>query len=159
MQFTISLGQLPLWREEQRRLGLRVVATNGCFDILHTGHLRYLQAARTLGDVLIVGVNSDASVHSLKGPSRPLNPEADRAELLSALKPVDCVVIFPETRAVQFLELARPDIYVKGGDYTEDQLDQDEVAAVKKNGGIIRILPLVPGKSTTALIEKAGGNL
>ncbi len=159
MQFTISLEQLPLWRQEQKRLGRRVVVTNGCFDVLHTGHLRYLCAARQLGDVLIVGINGDDSVRALKGPSRPLNSEADRAELLGALKPVDAVVIFPEPRAVRFLELVQPDIYVKGGDYTEDQLDRDEVAIIKKAGGVIRILPLVPGKSTSAMIKKAGGTL
>ncbi|MDD5262232.1 MAG: adenylyltransferase/cytidyltransferase family protein [Methylacidiphilales bacterium] len=150
---------MPLWRQEQKRFGRRVVVTNGCFDVLHTGHLRYLCAARQLGDVLIVGINGDDSVRALKGPSRPLNSEADRAELLGALKPVDAVVIFPEPRAVRFLELVQPDIYVKGGDYTEDQLDRDEVAVIKKAGGVIRILPLVPGKSTSAMIKKAGGTL
>lgn len=158
MSQILPLHDIPAWREEQRQHGRRVVATNGCFDILHIGHLRYLQAAARLGDVLIVGVNSDASVKTLKGPSRPLNPENDRAELLAGLSVVTAVTIFPETRAVRFLELARPDVYVKGGDYTPEQLDRDEVNAVHQGGGVIRILPLIPGRSTTAVIEKMKGS-
>jgi len=154
----IPLHQLASWRQEQRRLGRKVVATNGCFDLLHVGHLRYLQAARALGDCLVVGLNGDASVRELKGPTRPLNPEAERAELLAALKPVDVVTIFPEKRAVHFLTELQPDIYAKGGDYTEDQLDPDEVAAIRAGGGRIQILALVPGKSTSALVAKAGLN-
>ncbi|MFH1066625.1 MAG: D-glycero-beta-D-manno-heptose 1-phosphate adenylyltransferase [bacterium] len=148
----LSFADLPAWRQSQK--DCIIVATNGCFDILHTGHLRYLQAARQLGDGLIVGVNSDESVRALKGPNRPLNPEADRAEMLAGLSVVDWVVVFSETRAVNFLNAVKPHIYVKGGDYTTAQLDQDEVAAVTRNGGQIRILPLVPGRSTTGLIER-----
>lgn len=154
METILTLEQLPHWRQEQRRLGRKVVATNGCFDILHVGHLRYLQEAKKLGDTLIVGVNSDASTRQLKGPTRPINGEADRAELLASLKPVDFVCVFPDVRATGFLDLAQPDIYAKGGDYTEEQLDQDEVAAVKKHGGKIHILKLVPGKSTTNVVNK-----
>ncbi|MDR0533206.1 MAG: D-glycero-beta-D-manno-heptose 1-phosphate adenylyltransferase [Verrucomicrobiales bacterium] len=155
MQPTITLEQLPFWRSEQRKKGKKVVATNGCFDILHVGHLRYLEEAKKLGDTLIVGLNSDASTRQLKGPTRPINHENDRAELLAALKPVDFVCIFPDVRATQFLDLVQPDIYVKGGDYTEAQLDQDEVNAVKKHGGQIHILKLIPGKSTTNIINKS----
>ncbi|MDR2462443.1 MAG: phosphoribosylglycinamide formyltransferase [Verrucomicrobiales bacterium] len=155
MESILTLEQLPLWRQKQRALGRTVVATNGCFDILHVGHLRYLQEAKKLGDTLIVGVNSDASTRQLKGPTRPVNAEADRAELLAALKPVDTVSVFPEVRATRFLNLVQPDIYVKGGDYAEDQLDQDEVASVKKHGGKIHILKLIPGRSTTNIINQS----
>ena len=153
----LPFHDLSAWREDQRQHGRRVVATNGCFDILHIGHLRYLEAAARLGDVLIVGVNGDDSVRTLKGPSRPVNPEDDRAELLAGLSVVAAVTIFPETRAVRFLEQARPDVYAKGGDYTPEQLDRDEVEAVRQGGGIIRILPLIPGRSTTAVIGKMKG--
>lgn len=150
----IPLDQLPAWRAEQRRLGRRVVATNGCFDLLHLGHATYLEAARAEGDLLLVGVNSDASVRSLKGPTRPVNPESDRALLIAALGCVDAVTIFPETSALQFLQRAQPDVWAKGADYTLETLNQDERRAVESLGGRIAFLTLVPGRSTTGTLRK-----
>lgn len=132
----------------------RLVVTNGCFDVLHLGHVTYLEAARNLGDALLVGVNSDAAVRALKGASRPVNHEYDRALVLAALGSVAGVCLFTEPTATQFLKIAQPDIYVKGGDYTLETLNQEERQAVERNGGEIVILPLVPGKSTTALLKK-----
>jgi rfaE bifunctional protein nucleotidyltransferase chain/domain len=150
----ISWDQLPAWRQAMRDSGRRLVVTNGCFDILHPGHVTYLEAARNLGDALLVGLNGDASVCGLKGPGRPVNNEADRAAVLSALESVDHVCIFNEPQATRFLSAVQPDIYVKGGDYTLDTLNQDERRAVEQAGGRIVLVPLVPGKSTSALVEK-----
>jgi D-glycero-beta-D-manno-heptose 1-phosphate adenylyltransferase len=136
-----------------RHPGQTIVFTNGCFDILHTGHVRYLSAAKQLGDILVVGLNGDASVRELKGEGRPLNSEEDRAEVMAALEAVDYVVIFGEKRADTLLRQVRPQIYVKGGDYTVTSLDRDEVTARREIGAKIEILPLVPGKSTTKLME------
>ncbi|MGA8655740.1 MAG: adenylyltransferase/cytidyltransferase family protein [Chthoniobacterales bacterium] len=130
-----------------------IVFTNGCFDILHVGHVRSLQAAKSLGDRLVVGLNSDESVRALKGANRPFNPESDRAEVLAALESVDYIVIFPEPRATKLLQEIRPHIYAKGGDYTPESLEQEEVRALRAIGTRIEILPLVPGKSTTNLIH------
>jgi rfaE bifunctional protein nucleotidyltransferase chain/domain len=116
--------------------------------------VRFLQEARRRGDVLVVGVNGDKSVGELKGNGRPINGEVERAEVVAALGCVDAVVIFPEKRATRFLEGVRPDIYVKGGDYREEQLDQDEVGVVKRGGGKVEVLPLTPGRSTTAVLQK-----
>lgn len=131
-----------------------MVFTNGCFDLLHVGHVRYLQAARALGDVLVVALNGDASVRALKGPTRPINSETDRAEVLAALECVDYVTIFHTERITDLAREVRPHIYVKGGDYTVESLDPGEVTALREAGSDIQILPLVPGKSTTAIIEK-----
>jgi D-glycero-beta-D-manno-heptose 1-phosphate adenylyltransferase len=131
----------------------RVVFTNGCFDILHVGHIRYLTAAKQLGDILVVGLNSDDSVRQLKGPDRPINSEADRAEILAALAVVDHVVIFQELRVSRLVTLLKPDLYVKGGDYSIDSLDPGEVDALRSVGAEIKIVPLVPGRSTTRLIN------
>jgi D-glycero-beta-D-manno-heptose 1-phosphate adenylyltransferase len=150
----VALADLPAWRAARRDSGARVVATNGCFDLLHAGHVTYLEAARNLGDALVVGLNGDASVRALKGPDRPLNPEGDRATVLAALECVDAVCVFPETRAAHFLSLALPDVYVKGGDYTLDTLDAEERRIVEDAGGNIILVPMVPGKSTTALRTK-----
>ena len=150
----IPLAEAAAFRATLRQAGRRVVATNGCFDLLHVGHLRYLTQARERGDFLWIGLNADASVRELKGPSRPVNIEADRAEVLAALRVVDAVTIFPEMRAVRFLEAVAPDLYVKGGDYKPETLDADERAAVAAGGGTIEILPLVPGKSTTATLAR-----
>lgn len=128
--------------------------TNGCFDLLHVGHVRYLEQARQLGDYLAVAVNGDESVHALKGSGRPLNSAAERAEVLAALGSVDFVTIFPTVRATAVIEAVRPAIYVKGGDYTAEGLDLEERAALEKEGVEIRILPLVPGKSTTDIVEQ-----
>ncbi len=134
--------------------GRRLVFTNGCFDLLHVGHVRYLQAARALGDALLVAVNGDASVRALKGPARPINGETDRAEVLAALECVDFVTIFHTERVTELVREIRPQIYAKGGDYTVESLNAEEVAALREAGSDIRILPLVPGKSTTATLEK-----
>ena len=150
----IPPDRLTDWRNQLRRDGKKLVVTNGCFDLLHVGHVTYLEAARSLGDALLIGVNGDGSVQQLKGPGRPLNGECDRARVLAALASVDGVCIFPEKRATRFLEEARPDVYVKGGDYTLETMDQDERRAVESAGGRIQFLPFVPGKSTTALVER-----
>jgi rfaE bifunctional protein nucleotidyltransferase chain/domain len=134
--------------------GRKLVFTNGCFDLLHVGHVRYLQSARALGDALAVAVNGDESVRALKGPARPINSEADRAEVLAALECVDFVTIFHTPRVTDVIREVRPQIYAKGGDYTPDSLDPGEVAALHEAGAEIRILPLVPGKSTTTTIAK-----
>ena len=138
--------------EELKLQGKKVVFTNGCFDILHVGHLRYLNEAKKQGDVLIVGVNSDKSVRSLKGPTRPINNEIDRAEMLSGLKAVDFTLIFDELTPIETLEKIKPSIHVKGGDYTKDQLP--ETAVGEKNGGAVRVRCLVDGKSTTNIVKK-----
>jgi len=134
--------------------GRKLVLTNGCFDLLHIGHIRYLQAARALGDALVVAINGDESVRALKGKGRPLIPENERAEIVAALECVNYVVMFSEKRATRLLEKLRPSIYVKGGDYTPDTLDADERMALEKAGAEIRILPFQPGHSTTGLIER-----
>lgn len=150
----IGRDQLPAWRAALRAAGKKLVVTNGCFDLLHVGHVSYLESARNLGDALLVGVNGDDSARQLKGEGRPVNAAADRAAVLAALASVDSVCIFAEKTAVKFLATAQPDIYVKGGDYTPDTLNQDERRAVESAGGKIVIIPFVPGKSTTALLEK-----
>ena len=157
MNFRASIirwDKLAEWRNAVRASGKRLVVTNGCFDLLHLGHVSYLEAARNLGDALLVGVNGDEAARQLKGAGRPVNSEADRAAVLAALASVDGVCIFAEKTAVKFLSAATPDIYAKGGDYTLDTLNQDERRAVEAAGGKIVIIPLVPGKSTTALLEK-----
>ena len=150
----LTLDELAQRSEEIRTNGRRLVLTNGCFDLLHVGHIRYLQEAAELGDCLAVALNGDESVRALKGPGRPLNRADDRAEVLAALECVDLVTIFPAVRATAVIEAVRPAIYVKGGDYTLESLDPEEVAALKKIGAEIKTLPLVPGKSTTGLIER-----
>lgn len=132
--------------------GKRVVTTNGCFDLLHLGHIEYLQEAKTLGDVLIVGLNSDASVKRLKGPSRPLNPELVRARQLASLECVDYVTVFEEGTPEEFLRQVRPAVHAKGGDYRVEDLPERHV--VREGGGEVKVLSLVPGYSTTSLIEK-----
>ena len=150
----IDWNELPAWRAAVRASGSKLVVTNGCFDILHPGHVIYLENARNCGDVLLVGLNSDEATSQLKGPGRPVNTETDRAVVLAALASVDGVCIFSDKTAVKFLSAAKPDIYVKGGDYTLDTLNQDERRVVESAGGKIVIIPFVPGKSTTALLEK-----
>jgi len=145
---------LAAWREAIRASGRKLVVTNGCFDLLHLGHVTYLEAARNEGDALLVGVNSDESTRQLKGPNRPVNSEQDRAAVLAALESVDGICIFNERTATRFLAAARPDIYVKGGDYTLETLNQEERNTVESAGGKILIIPVVPGKSTTSLLEK-----
>ena len=150
----IAWDDLPAWRKNFRATGKKLVVTNGCFDLLHLGHVTYLENARNYGDALLLGVNGDAGVRELKGPTRPVNSEADRAAVLAALESITGVCIFPEKTATNFLAAAQPDIYVKGGDYTLDTLNQDERRAVESASGKIVLVPFVPGKSTTSLLEK-----
>jgi rfaE bifunctional protein nucleotidyltransferase chain/domain len=137
-----------------RAAGKKLVATNGCFDLLHVGHVRYLQAARALGDFLIVGMNNDHSVRHLKGTGRPITTESDRAEVVAALECVDLVTIFSEVRATRFLVATKPAIYVKGGDYKSETLNKEEAAALKQIGAEIRLIPYQPGYSTSRLVEQ-----
>jgi len=150
----IAWDKLPGWRAAVRASGRRLVVSNGCFDVLHSGHVTYLENARNYGDALLVGINGDDAARQLKGPGRPVNAEADRAAVLAALESVTGVCIFAEKTATRFLAAASPDIYVKGGDYTLETLNPDERRAVEQAGGKIVIVPFVPGKSTTALLEK-----
>jgi rfaE bifunctional protein nucleotidyltransferase chain/domain len=152
----LSLEQLAAKSGQLRSTCRRVVATNGCFDILHVGHVRYLAAARKLGDLLVVGLNGDSSVRQLKGEGRPVNPEQDRAEVLAALESVDYVTIFPELRATNFLRTAQPSIYAKGGDYTADTLDRSEREVLAKFGTKIEIIPFEQGYSTSQLLTRIG---
>jgi len=150
----IPWEQLPEWRSAFRGSGKRLVVTNGCFDLLHLGHVSYLESARNLGDALLIGVNGDDAVRQLKGPDRPVNEAVERAAVLASLECVTAVVIFGERTATRFLALVQPDIYVKGGDYTLESLDQEERRTVEQGGGKIMIIPIVPGRSTTALLKK-----
>jgi D-glycero-beta-D-manno-heptose 1-phosphate adenylyltransferase len=150
----IAWEKLPEWRNRFRAEGKKLVVTNGCFDILHLGHVTYLENARNSGDALLIGVNSDAAVRGLKGAGRPVNSETDRASVLASLQSVDGVCIFTDTTATKFLATAQPDMYVKGGDYTLESLNQNERRAVESAGGKIILVPFVPGKSTTGLLEK-----
>ena len=129
-----------------------IVTTNGCFDILHVGHLRYLQACKQLGDILIVMINTDASVHRLKGPTRPIVNEADRAELLAGLGCVDYVILFDEDTPEPLMEILRPDFHAKGAQYTEENLP--EMDTLRKIGAQVRFVPMVENRSTTSIIEK-----
>ena len=150
----IAWDELPAWRAAMRASGKKLVVTNGCFDILHPGHVTYLESARNFGDALLVGINGDSSARELKGAGRPVNTENDRTSVIAALESVNGVCIFTEKTATRFLAAAQPDIYVKGGDYTLETLNQEERRAVEQVGGKIAIIPLVPGKSTTGLLEK-----
>jgi glycerol-3-phosphate cytidylyltransferase len=152
----LTFDQLGAESGRLRVEGKRVVATNGCFDILHVGHVRYLAAARKLGDVLVVGLNGDDSVRQLKGRARPVNRERDRAEVLTALESVDYVTIFPEKQATNFLRAAQPAVYAKGGDYTADTLDLEERAVLDQFGTRIEIIPFERGYSTSELLTRIG---
>jgi D-beta-D-heptose 7-phosphate kinase/D-beta-D-heptose 1-phosphate adenosyltransferase len=146
--------------QSRQRAGERAIFTNGCFDLLHLGHVRYLQEARALGDFLVLGLNADESVRRLKGPGRPLVPELERAEMLAALVCIDYVTIFPEVTASALLDLLRPAVYVKGADYvgasdgTPDTTRLPEAKVVQAYGGVVRLLPYLPQHSTTELIAK-----
>jgi D-glycero-beta-D-manno-heptose 1-phosphate adenylyltransferase len=150
----VELEQVAHRCDKLRAVGKRLVATNGCFDLLHVGHVRYLQAARALGDFLAVGVNGDHSVRELKGSGRPITREPDRAEVLAALQCVDLVTIFPQIRATRFIAAVRPAIYVKGGDYRSETLNEEERAVLKEIGAEIRLIPFETGYSTSRLIEQ-----
>jgi D-glycero-beta-D-manno-heptose 1-phosphate adenylyltransferase len=136
--------------------GKRIVLTNGCFDILHRGHVEYLEAASQFGDFLIVGVNSDDSVRALKGPSRPINSDVDRARVIAALECVSAVTIFQDTRVVNLLQIVKPHVWVKGGDYNLQTLCKIEVEAAEKVGAEIKFVPMSQGYSTTKTVEKLG---
>jgi rfaE bifunctional protein nucleotidyltransferase chain/domain len=135
-----------------RREGKKIAFTNGCFDILHVGHVRYLREAKKTADVLVLALNSDASVQSIKGEKRPLVPEEERAEILAAMEFIDFVTIFPELTPLELINYLKPDILIKGGDWPEDKVvGRDDV---KKWGGRVIIIPEVEGKSTTNIVEK-----
>ncbi len=157
----LTLPQAVAWREKLRSVGKSVVLTNGVFDLLHTGHLFYLQQARVLGDSLIIALNADASVRALKGPSRPVQTEEQRAYALGALACVDAVVIFRNPRLTAEIVALRPDAYCKAGDYTLEKLNPEERAALESIGARIEFLPFLPGFSTTQLISriKAAGEI
>ena len=140
-------NRVSSWRKESRKL----VFTNGCFDILHSGHVRYLQTAAGFGDILVLGLNSDTSVRKLKGARRPIMTQTDRAYILSAIEAIDCIVIFYEETPARLIQKVSPDVLVKGGDY----LPRDVVGydTVKENGGCVRIVPYVEGKSTSGIVN------
>ena len=151
----VSETQLNTLLTHYRSENKTVVFTNGCFDILHAGHVRYLNAAKELGDILIIGLNSDSSVSALKGPTRPVNSEDDRAEVIAGLGAVDHVVIFNDSTAERLVTLIKPEIYVKGGDYTVDKLPEAQIAAAY--GGKTVLIPEVPGRSSSNIIKKIAG--
>tara|TARA_R100001143_G_C3360893_1_gene135516 strand:+ start:17489 stop:18619 length:1131 start_codon:yes stop_codon:yes gene_type:complete len=146
------IQQLSDLREKWKKEGKNVVTTNGCFDLIHPGHTQFLSSARNQGDILIVGINSDPSVHALKGPGKPILKEEERAEMLSALKSVDAVLVFDDLLPNGFLEAVKPDIHCKAADYSESSLPEADI--VKKMGGKISILPLVDGFSSTNVVER-----
>jgi rfaE bifunctional protein nucleotidyltransferase chain/domain len=152
-----ALRDLLSLREQLRQAGQKVVFTNGCFDLLHVGHVRYLAQAKALGNVLVVGLNTDNSTRQLKGAGRPVVPEADRAEVLCALNSVDYVVLFDDLTAERLVQALRPDIYVKGGDYAarpgESGKDLPEARIVAEYAGRVVLLPLVAGRSTSGVLE------
>ena len=154
MERLVKAEELVSLGAEYAAKGKKLVLTNGCFDLLHTGHVRYLEEARRCGDALIVAVNSDSSVRQLKGPERPLNDELERAEVLAALRCVDHVTIFNGKRATEVIRLLKPSVYAKGGDYTLETLDPGERAALEETGAEISLLQLVPGRSTTGILER-----
>ena len=152
MDKQISQKELNDVLNELRAEGKTIVTTNGCFDILHVGHVRYLEKAKELGDVLIIALNSDDSVRRLKGPNRPINNQNDRIEVLSALSFVDYIVLFDETSPADLLAFIKPDIHVKGADYSMETLP--ELKVIVENGGRVEFIELVEGKSTTSILEK-----
>ena len=148
----IELAKFNQIRKSLKVQGKKLVFTNGCFDIIHRGHVEYLQAAKNLGDVLVVGLNSDSSVRRLKGKNRPINSQEDRAVVIDGLKSVDYVIIFNEDTPAQLIGEINPNVLVKGGDYKIDEIVGRET--VWQNGGEVKIIPLVKGRSTKGIIEK-----
>lgn len=148
----IDAKDIAAFCEVLRKGGQKVVFTNGCFDILHAGHVTYLEKARSFGDCLVLGLNTDVSVRRLKGPERPINSELDRAKVVGALKAVDYVVLFGEQTAEHLISLVKPDVYVKGGDYTLETLPEAKI--VQSYGGRVEFVNMVPGRSTTNIIRK-----
>lgn len=153
----MTLSQAVEWRQKMRAAGKRISVTNGCFDLLHRGHAEYLRAAAGLADALVVLINSDDSVRALKGPTRPVNCEYDRAYLLGCFAFIDAVVVFDGKRCTRELAALAPDAYAKGGDYTIETLDPEEREALLNAKTEISFIPFVPDHSTTKLIEKAKG--
>ena len=147
-----TLASLKRSLARDRKAGKKIVFTNGCFDILHVGHVRYLSKARSLGDKLVIGLNTDASVRKLKGPDRPVNRQKDRAEILAALSAVDHVVFFSEPTPIKLIQALEPDILVKGGDWKKKDIVGSDV--VEARGGQVRSLPFAKGFSTTGLLDK-----
>ncbi len=156
MNSVLEFSQLRELRENIKKKGQKIVFTNGCFDLLHVGHIRYLSEAKTLGSILIVAINSDSSVRQLKGPTRPVQNENDRAEILTALKSVDYAVVFSEPTPLRIIEELKPDVLVKGGDWPISQIVGSDF--VLKNGGQVFSLQFVPGRSTSQIIEKSQKN-
>lgn len=150
----IRVEDFPVLRQAYRARGKRVVWTNGCFDMLHEGHILSLESARKLGDVLVVGLNSDRSIRELKGPERPILPASSRAAVLGAMACVDHLVIFDGKRCTRELELIQPDVYAQGSDYTLETIDQDERRAVESHGAAVAFLPLVANVSTSNAVKK-----
>lgn len=148
----VSRDQIGEIVDKNKAVGKTLVFTNGCFDIIHAGHVRYLSEAKKLGDCLIVGLNSDRSVKELKGPNRPLNHQEDRAEVVAALAAVDYVIIFDERTAESLVNEVKPDIYVKGGDYCMEDIPEAKIVA--SNGGKTVLIPEVPGRSSSNIIKK-----
>lgn len=151
----MTLEDALAWRLHLREQNRKLALTNGCFDLLHRGHAEYLLQARRSADALLILLNSDESVRRLKGPSRPICRENDRAFLLACMEFIDAVVIFNSARCNREIETLKPDVYIKGGDYTVEKLDPDERKALMDCKAEIRFIPFVPGFSTTSLIEKA----
>lgn len=155
-----DLNALTRCSARLRAEGKKLVLTNGCFDLLHVGHVRYLQQARNLGDALAVAINDDASVRRLKGPGRPINSARDRAEILGAMEVVDIVTVFSEDTAEEVVRAVQPSIYVKGGDYSDNPEEAKfppEGVIVRAYGGEVHVLPYVPGRSTTEMLRRIGG--
>jgi rfaE bifunctional protein nucleotidyltransferase chain/domain len=150
----MSLKKAVVWREKLRDSGLRLVVTNGCFDLLHRGHAEYLSKARAFGDALLVLINSDSSVRKIKGKNRPIVNEKDRAFLLASLSCVDAVVVFGTGNCVDLLSKIRPDVYVKGGDYDISSMVQEERVVLEAVGSEIKFIKFVPGLSTTEILRK-----
>jgi D-glycero-beta-D-manno-heptose 1-phosphate adenylyltransferase len=150
----MTLPQAAAWRKQLIVSNKSLVVTNGCFDLIHRGHIEYLNGARQAGDALLVGINSDSSIRQLKGPTRPLVEENDRAYVLASLESIDVVVIFTEVIAVNLLASIRPDVYVKGGDYTKETLNPSEYDTLTEIGCKIEFIKFLDGHSTTGLIEK-----
>ena len=147
-----SVDDLSAMSAQARKAGRVVVFTNGCFDLVHRGHIHLLRQAKALGDLLIVGLNSDVSVKTIKGPDRPIMPEADRIELIAALEMVDYLVVYSEPDPYQIIAAIKPNVLVKGGDWSVDEIVGADV--VEQNGGRVAVVPYLPGFSTTQIIER-----
>ena len=151
----LSLKVLANIRQKLKKQGKKVVFTNGCFDILHVGHVKYLRKARALGDVLILGLNKDASISRLKGPERPIVPEKDRADILSELECIDYVVLFGEDTPLKVIKTLKPDVLAKGGDWKINEIVGKDV--LDEYGGVVKRVKLIPGRSTTNVVDKIKG--